>query len=231
MDYVLRREILQARKEHRPPRLDGPDAIVLKDELFGFLLAGHETTSTTMMWGLKFLTDHQDVQSRLREAMRYAMPEAAAKRRQPTYGEITASKMPYFDAVVEEILRCGGTAAAHARKSLVKTDLLGVHLPKGTNVIFMTNGPSFVSPPMAIDEKLRSPSSREAKDKVGEWDPLDISKFNPDRWLKTDNDGRMEIDMQSGPNTQFGGGARGCFGMLIVLSFMLTRSHHDKSSR
>jgi len=211
MDYVLRREIHQARKEGRPPRLD---ATVLKDELFGFLLAGHETTSTTLMWGLKFLTDHQDVQNTLREAIRDAMPDAAAEGRQPTYSEITGSKMPYFDAVVEEILRCGGTAATHARKSLVATHLLGVHLPKGTNVLFMTNGPSFTSPPMPIDEKSRSQSCQEAKDRIGEWDPLDMAQFNPDRWLKTDSDGRIEIDMQAGPNTQFGGGARGCFGTL-----------------
>ena len=160
------------------------------------------------------MTDHQDVQSTLREAIRDAMPDAAAEGRQPTYSEITDSKMPYFDAVVEEILRCGGTAATHARKSLVATDLLGVHLPKGTNVLFMTNGPSFISPSMPIDERLRSQSCQEAKDKIGEWDPLDMAQFNPDRWLKTDSDGRIEIDMQAGPNTRFGGGARGCFGTL-----------------
>jgi len=52
---------------------------VLKDELFGFLLAGHETSSTTIAWGLKLLTDHQDVQHKLREAMRSAMPEAVGE--------------------------------------------------------------------------------------------------------------------------------------------------------
>jgi cytochrome P450 len=41
-----------------------------------------------------------------------------------------------------------------------------------------------------------------------------MAQFNPDRWLKTDSDGRIEIDMQAGPNTQFGCGARGCFGTL-----------------
>ena len=214
MDYVLRREILQARKEKRPPLLN---ATVVKDELFGFLLAGHETTSATLMWGLKLLTDHQDIQSRLREAMRDAMPLAQSEGRQPTYTEIVSSTMPYFDAVVEEILRCGGTAATQARKTLVDTDLLGVHLPKGTNVMFMTNGPSFIAPPMHIDERLRSQNCQESKDKIGEWDHLGISEFNPERWLKRTDNGSIEFDMQAGPNTQFGGGARGCFGTLSLL--------------
>lgn len=75
MGFVLRREFLQARKECRQPRLD---STVLKDELFGFLLAGHETTSTTLMWSMKLLTDHQQVQSKLYEALRDAIPGAAA---------------------------------------------------------------------------------------------------------------------------------------------------------
>lgn len=210
MDYVLRRELLQARKERRAPQLDGT---VLKDELFGFLLAGHETTSTTLMWGMKLLSDHQDSQRRLRENLRETIPAAAAEGRQPTYGEIVTSNVPYLDAVIEEMLRCGGTAAAQGRECLVDTELLGVKLPKGTNVLFMTNGPSFVAPAMPIDEKLRSQSSREAKDKIGEWDPQGCSEFRPERWLKVDEEGTVYFDALAGPNTQFGGGSRGCFGM------------------
>ncbi|CZR65123.1 related to TRI13-cytochrome P450 [Phialocephala subalpina] len=219
MDYILRRELLQARKEGRPPRLDDT---VLKDELFGFLLAGHETTSTTLMWGMKFLTDHQDVQRRLREALRDAIPAAAAEGRQPSYVEITTSSCPYLDAVIEEMLRCGGTAAAQARQCLVETELLGVRLPKGTNVLFMTNGPSFIAPAMPVDEQLRSQTSREARGKIGEWDPEDLAQFKPERWLTTDSEGRVGIDVQAGPNTQFGGGARGCFGKKFAYLEMRT---------
>ncbi|KAN0106894.1 cytochrome P450 [Hyaloscypha variabilis] len=222
MDYVLRRELLQARKERRPPRLDGSHATVLKDELFGFLLAGHETTSTTLQWGMKLLTDHQEVQARLHESLRDAIPTAAAEGRQPSYVEIMNSKVPYLDAVIEEMLRCGGTAAAQARQCLFETELLGVRLPKGTNVLFMTNGPSFVSPPMAVDERLRSQSCQEAKDKIGEWDSQDLSEFKPERWLSTDSEGRVDINWQAGPNAQFGGGARGCFGRKFAYLEMRT---------
>lgn len=210
MDFILKREITLATKEERPVRVD---KTVLKDELFGILLAGHETSSTTMIWGLKFLSDHQDIQHKLRQAIREAMPNAVATSKQPGFNEIVAAKMPYFDAVLEEILRCGGTAAAHARLVLADSDLLGVRLPKGSNVFFMTNGPSFTAAPMPIEERIRSRSSQESKQSIGEWDSSDVSEFKPERWLKTSADGQMRMDFQAGPNTQFGGGARGCFGM------------------
>ena len=213
MDYIIRREIIAAKKEKRLPQLD---AQVLKDELFGFLLAGHETTSTTMNWGLKFLTEHQDVQAKLLQAMRDAMPEAFSAARQPTYSEIIAAKMPYFDAVVEETLRCSNVAPVQARMSLVDTELLGVRLPKGTNVLFMLNGPSYIAPPVHIDERLRSKTSQASKNYIGNWDPTDLSEFKPQRWLKTDTEGKVKMDFQAGPNTQFGGGPRGCFGKLIL---------------
>ncbi|KAH7131750.1 cytochrome P450 [Dactylonectria estremocensis] len=167
MGFVLRREFLQARKECRQPRLD---STVLKDELFGFLLAGHETTSTTLMWSMKLLTDHQ-------------------QGRQPTFSEVTASKMPYLDAVIEEMLRCGGTAATQGRECLVEAELLGARLPKGTNVLFMTNGPSFITPAMPIDEKLRSQTCQGAKGKTPEWDPEHLSEFKLERWLSTNSEG------------------------------------------
>ncbi len=218
MDYVLRRELLQARKDGRSPRLDqGFDATVLKDELFGFLLAGHETTSTTLMWGMKFLSDYQDVQGRLKNALQEAIPKAALEARQPTYSEIVNSKCAYLDAVIEEILRCGCTASAHGRQCLVETELLGVRIPKGTNVLFMTNGPSFVGPSMPVDENLRSKTSREAKGNIGEWDLEGCSEFRPERWLTADSEDRVNFNLQAGPNTQFGGGARGCFGMSNAL--------------
>jgi len=98
---------VQVRKEQIRPQFD---TTVSKDEFLGILLAGHETTSTAISWGLKFLTDHQDVQEKLRREMRETL-SAAREIRQPTYSKITGANMPYFDAVVEEILRCSGKAS------------------------------------------------------------------------------------------------------------------------
>jgi cytochrome P450 len=46
----------------RPSRSNrSHDLQTIRDELFGFLVAGHDTTSTTLCWGVKFLTQHQEV--------------------------------------------------------------------------------------------------------------------------------------------------------------------------
>ncbi|KAF2799649.1 cytochrome P450 [Melanomma pulvis-pyrius CBS 109.77] len=219
MDYILKREIVIAKKENRPLQLD---RTVLQDELFGFLLAGHETTSTTMSWGIKFLADHQDVQKKLRQALQSGIPAAVAQRRQPTYHEIVNATIPYFEAVIEECLRCGGPAAVHARLSLVETELLGVRIPKGTDVFFMTNGPSFIAPPIPIEEGSRSKTCQSSKHKIGTWDSSRISQFDPERWLKIDNEGKLVINLQAGPNIPFGGGPRGCFGKKFAYLEMRT---------
>jgi hypothetical protein len=92
--------------------------------------------------------------------------------------------------------------------------LLGVTLPKGTNVLFMTNGPSFITPALPVDENLRSQSSKDAKEKNGQWDPEGCSEFRPERWMKVNGEGKDDFNSLAGPNAQFGGGVRGCFGML-----------------
>lgn len=47
----------------------------MRDELFGFLIAGHETTGTVIKWVLKWLTERQDVQSKLRVELLAMFPE------------------------------------------------------------------------------------------------------------------------------------------------------------
>lgn len=141
-----------------------------------------------------------------------------AQKRQPTCHEIINADLPYLEAVIEESLRCGGTAAAHPRLSMVDTELLGIHIPKGTDVFFMTNGPSFISPAVPIEEGLRSKTSQTAKDRIGSWDSSHISQFDPQRWLIVGPDGKVDINLQAGPNMQFGGGPRGCYGKYFGLS-------------
>jgi len=66
---------------------------------------------------------------------------------------------------------------------------------------------AFVAPPVGvIHESSRSSSSRASKGKVGERDPEDVSQLKPEWWLKIDGEGRMTVDLQAGPNMQFGGG-------------------------
>lgn len=105
-----------------------------EDELFGFVVGGFDTTSTTMCWALKYLTAYPDVQEKLRSLMRQEFAEAYADGRLPSMQEITKAHMPYFDAAVHEIHRCGNVLSSGARKTVVDVVVLGCHIPKGTDV-------------------------------------------------------------------------------------------------
>ncbi|KAF2156517.1 cytochrome P450 [Myriangium duriaei CBS 260.36] len=212
-DHLVFREQQASKKEGRAPEFDSPAA---KDELLGFLVAGHETTATTIQWAMKLLADHPEAQSRLRAALYNAYPGDYASGTIPDRSAISATAVPYLDAVIEEVLRCGQTFAGQTRQARRDTIVLGHTVPAGTDVFLLSNGPGFVMPdPFSgrIMEENRSESSRETKGRtVPEWDSETIGAFMPERWLK---DG--DFDGSAGPNRQFGAGERGCFGRKMGL--------------
>lgn len=178
-------------------------------QVLGLLIAAHDTTSTSILWALKFLADHQDVQTKLREALQTAHMDAVAEKRYPTFQEIVNTTAHYRDAVVEEIFRVSLTEAAVCRTSVVDTEILGRFIPKDTEVFFMCNGPSILSPPFVIDESRRSPTS--IKGNTCNWDPAHMAAFDPDRWL-VGQDGQKVFDPSAGPLLIFSLGERGCYG-------------------
>ncbi|GAM87660.1 hypothetical protein ANO11243_056870 [Dothideomycetidae sp. 11243] len=211
-DHVVFREHQAALKEDRAPQYDSP---AVRDDLFAFLFAGHETTSTTLQWGLKLLADHPAVQTQLRSVLHKAFPDQVL----PSGAGIAKASIPYLDATIEEILRVGLSGVGQVRQTLCDTQLLGCAIPKGTEVILLCNGPGYLQPDpfvSRIPEKDRSASSQAAKDRtVPDWNPEDIADFDPQRWLKSDG-GKTVYDSNAGPNRQFGAGERGCFGRKLA---------------
>lgn len=64
-----------------------------------FLLAGHETSSTTLTWILAYLSKMPEVQKKLRDEVREAKAKATeAGRADLSLEELTT--LPYLDAVV-----------------------------------------------------------------------------------------------------------------------------------
>ncbi|KAH9232950.1 hypothetical protein K456DRAFT_1772499 [Colletotrichum gloeosporioides 23] len=200
---VLLREREVAAKEDRKPDYYKRSIF---NEFFGFMMAGHDTSATAMAWGVKYLADNPASQDRLRNAMRAALPEAVKEKRAPTYQELIKAQVPYLDAVVEE-----------------DTTVLGRHIPKGTNVFLMANGPGYLEPHMPVDDKSRSPGARRDQNKAltGAWADDDIAAFRPERWLKHDENAKDEsdwvFDPMAGPTLAFGLGPRGCFGKRLGL--------------
>lgn len=67
-----------------------------------FILAGHETTSTVLTWLLYTLSEHTDVQEKLRAEIRAALKQATEEGREELGADELAS-LPYLDAVCVSI--------------------------------------------------------------------------------------------------------------------------------
>ncbi|KAL2016564.1 hypothetical protein VTK56DRAFT_3393 [Thermocarpiscus australiensis] len=208
MDMVIARELQSAGKEGRAPE---PLSRIIQDELFSFMLAGNEVY-TLVVWTLKFLTAHQDVQARLRQELHDQLKQALETGATPTASEIGATKLPFLDAVMEESLRCGEITQLNIRTTQRDVIILGHHVPKDTEVLMLNNGPGIFLPPLHVDEGLRSETSRDAVDKIGEWDLRGMRDFDPSRWLVEDDQGQISFNPSAGPRHSFGAGPRGCFG-------------------
>jgi hypothetical protein len=92
---------------------------------------------------------------------------------------------------------------------MVDVQILGRHIPKGTDVFMLCNGSS------KIDEALRRVSAQAPDEKIGSWKPDDMPDFKPERWLG-EEDGAVVFDASAEPHITFGLGPRGCFGRRLA---------------
>lgn len=201
------------------PQLQKTDNILTTKQVFGFVIAGHETVSTTMLWGMKLLADNQEAQSTLRMALQSAHSAAMEEARNPSAMEITHTNIPYLDAAIEELLRCGPTVPGAMRECMVDTVVLGHPIPKGTQVFLFNQGASFREPTLAVDENVRSASCQaSAKERgVREWDPKDMNAFRPERWLvQSGEKDELVFDSAAGPTMPFSLGVRACYGRRLA---------------
>ncbi|GAB1311025.1 Cytochrome p450 monooxygenase [Madurella fahalii] len=218
IEHMLMREAARAEKEGREPDFDSQ---VFRDELFGDIVGGHHTTSGAMMWLTKYLTDLPHIQDKLRSVLYETLSAAKQENRLFTFEEIRHAKLPYLDAVIEEMLRIN--AVPVTREALCDTTILGYPIKKGTQVFFMSNGPGFLSPSFPVDDSKRSESSRAAKLNATWDESKDLTLFEPERWLvrKREGDGVLaddvDFDGAAGPQLVFGLGPRSCWGRRLSL--------------
>lgn len=178
--------------------------------MYGNLIAGQHTTSAALVWVLKLLADNPSVQARLYSELQAFLTSAVEENRLPTATEIIESKIPYLDAVLEEVLRLRA-AMLVPRDATRDTELLGCRIPKGTVVLLVCQGPDFSSSPTS---KYWS-DSKSRKDHHGN-NSKNLDIFDPERWLVTNQKGELEFDGSSYPQLAFGLGIRSCWGRRLA---------------
>ena len=103
--------LVQARHEDGRPMTDAE----LRDELFTLLVAGHETTASSLSWAMERLIRHPDKWERLRE-------------------EAMGGEDVYADAVAKETLRLRPVLPIVVRRLTRPVEIGGWPLPAGTYV-------------------------------------------------------------------------------------------------
>jgi cytochrome P450 len=119
----------------------------IRDELIVFMLAGHDTTATTLTYALWALGRHLDIQDNVR-----AEVTAIGDR------ELTPADLPhlgYTTQVLHEALRLCPPAAGVSRTAMRDITVDGYRVPAGTTVVFgiyaVHRDPALWENPLAFD--------------------------------------------------------------------------------
>jgi enediyne biosynthesis protein E7 len=103
----------------------------LRDELVTLLLAGHETTSSTLSWTWLMIGRHPEVGDRLCEEARRVLGGRPATRDD-------LSELTYTTAVIEEVMRLYPPVWILPRRAVAADEIGGLSVPAGADVLICT---------------------------------------------------------------------------------------------
>jgi cytochrome P450 len=143
-DDVLTRLIVSTREE--------PDVRVgkqrMRDELITLLLAGHETTASTLGWTLYLVDRHPEVQARLHDEAVTVLGD-----RLPSYPDL--NRLRYTGMVLQEAMRLYPPVWILTRKAVRDDEVGGYYVPAGSDVLIcpytMHRHPDFWPEPERFD--------------------------------------------------------------------------------
>ncbi|EIW62554.1 cytochrome P450 [Trametes versicolor FP-101664 SS1] len=170
------------------------------DQIPTFLLAGHETTSTSSTWALCALSKNPALQKKLREELFTVQSDT------PTMEELSA--LPYLDAVVTETLRLY-TPATMSFRVASKDSVIPLSEPftdchgKVHNELRVAKGNKVVIPILAMNRSAEI------------WGQ-DAMEFRPERWQQPP-EAISAIPGVWGHLLTFIGGPRACIGFRFSL--------------
>jgi cytochrome P450 len=126
----------------------------LRDEMMTLFLAGHETTANALTWTWYLLSQHPEVEARLREETCRTL-----RGRTPTVADLP--NLPYSEMVVREAMRLYPPAPGFAREPIENVKIGGYDVPKGSLVMVSTyalhRDPRFFRDPESFDPERFAP--------------------------------------------------------------------------
>ncbi|WP_371483245.1 cytochrome P450 [Kitasatospora sp. NBC_00315] len=137
---------------------DEPDEAVrrrrMRDELVTLLLAGHETTASTLSWTFHLLDQHPLVWERLHAEVVEVLGD-----RQPTAEDL--HRLTYTSMVIEEVMRLYPPVWILPRKAQREDEIGGFHVPAGAEVLIcpytLHRHPGFWEAPDRFDPERFAP--------------------------------------------------------------------------
>ncbi|WP_327303901.1 cytochrome P450 [Streptomyces sp. NBC_01298] len=144
------------------------DATELREQVLIFLLAGHETTATSLAFSLHLLARHPEFQDRARA-------EIAAVLGDRTPGAADLDRLPYLTQVLKEAMRLYPAAPAIGRRSVAAAEVDGYTIPAGADVIvapWVTHRhPAYWPDPERFDPDRFTPEAEAARPRYA-WLPF-----------------------------------------------------------
>ncbi|KAG9221307.1 hypothetical protein CCMSSC00406_0009418 [Pleurotus cornucopiae] len=167
------------------------------------MLAGHETTANSLSWILLELSEHPEMQHRLRREIRNA--EANIRNQGRAHFEVSDfDNMPYTTAVIKEGLRLH-PAVLHTFRQAGRDDVLPLSTPLETSDgKILTELPV----PKGLIVMASMIGYNANKHVFGE----DADDFNPERWLINSNEKKPTTVGVYGNILSFSAGVRSCIG-------------------
>lgn len=123
-DDVLSR-LIDATADERDPAVRQDR---MRDELITLLLAGHDTTASTLSWALYLLDRHPEVGDRVRAEVDEVLGD-----RLPTFEDV--HRLTYTSMVLQEVMRLYPAVWLLPRKALAEDEIGGYRVPAGADVV------------------------------------------------------------------------------------------------
>lgn len=144
------------------------DATEVREQVLIFLLAGHETTATSLAFTLHLLARHPEEQTKVREEIDRVLAD-----RTPTAADL--DRLPYLTQALKESMRLYPAAPVVSRRAVEATEIGGFRIPAGADVVvapWVTHrNPALWEDPERFDPRRFAPE-REAERHRYAWFPF-----------------------------------------------------------